>query len=203
MTAPALLCPQHDPAHRPAGDAFDAGHQLHLPCPAAAAVVPHPLDDLPQLHVALREVRLGKHAVLPAPIAPDPQQPARERGERLVHCLGADRQWVIPIAAPVALGLMSPFHVARRTSSLNSSTAASPRRSCSSASISCTGPNRVERFWDAVTIRGSLAGCAGRLRSVTASLMTGAALPGLGGFAVTIRFGMAGEVFRFRARFGL
>ena len=30
---------RHDPPHRPAAGALDAGQQLHLPCPAAAAVV--------------------------------------------------------------------------------------------------------------------------------------------------------------------
>ena len=38
---------QHDPPHRPAADALDAGEQLRLrlPCPAAAAVVTHLRDD--------------------------------------------------------------------------------------------------------------------------------------------------------------
>ena len=128
---------------------------------------------------------------------------------------------------------------ARRAISRNSSIAASPRRWCSSASISCTGPNRVELLRDAVmiadfraacggsaraasrsaiiwsgpipcfgrgffavTMRGPVmvAGCAGCFRSVTASAMAGAA--GFGCFALTIRIGMAGDRFRFRARFG-
>jgi hypothetical protein len=37
-----LACHQHDPPHRPAADAIDAGEQLGPPCPAAAAVVPPP-----------------------------------------------------------------------------------------------------------------------------------------------------------------
>jgi hypothetical protein len=71
-----------------AGRAFNSGQQFHPPCPAAASIVAHALE----LHVALREVRLGEHAVLSAPIAPDPQQPRRERGERFVHRLGAGRK---------------------------------------------------------------------------------------------------------------
>jgi hypothetical protein len=37
---------QHDPAHRAAGHALDAGEQFRLPCPAAAAVVAHALEDM-------------------------------------------------------------------------------------------------------------------------------------------------------------
>ena len=37
----AVGADQHDPPHRPAADALDAGEQLHLPRAAAAAVVPH------------------------------------------------------------------------------------------------------------------------------------------------------------------
>ena len=36
-----VLADQRDPPHRPAAGALDAGEQLHLPCPAAAAVVTH------------------------------------------------------------------------------------------------------------------------------------------------------------------
>ena len=52
-------------------------------------------------------------------------------------------------------------------------------------------------------MRGTLIpdACAG-FRSVTASPMTGAAGPGFGFFALTIRIGIAGDCFRFRARFG-
>ena len=49
--------------------------------------MPHELDDLPQQVVALREVRLGKHAVLATAVTGDPQQPRRESRERLVHRL--------------------------------------------------------------------------------------------------------------------
>ena len=45
-----------------------------------------------------------------------------------------------------------------------------------------------------------VAGCAGRLRSVAASLMTG--VDGFGCFALTIRCGIGGDCFRLRARFG-
>jgi hypothetical protein len=65
----------------------------------------------------------------------------------------------------------------------------------------CTGPNRVERFGLAVTMRGPVmaAACAGRLRSITASPMAGAIGPGFR--AVMIRIGMATGVFRFGGRF--
>jgi len=43
--ARSLPFPQHDPPHRPAADALDTGDQLHLPCPAAAPVVAHPVED--------------------------------------------------------------------------------------------------------------------------------------------------------------
>jgi hypothetical protein len=43
---------QHDPPHRPIGDALDACHQFHLASPAAATIVAHvrhigPLHPLP------------------------------------------------------------------------------------------------------------------------------------------------------------
>jgi hypothetical protein len=44
---------QHDAPHWPAAGALDAGQQLHLPCPAAAAVVAHAGDDVADQHVAL------------------------------------------------------------------------------------------------------------------------------------------------------
>ena len=41
----SLPLAQHDPPHRAAADALDAGEQLRLPCPAAAAVVAHLRKD--------------------------------------------------------------------------------------------------------------------------------------------------------------
>ena len=41
----------------------------------ATSIVAHALDDLPQQLVALREVRLGKHAVLATAVASDPHEP--------------------------------------------------------------------------------------------------------------------------------
>jgi hypothetical protein len=53
----------------------DVGHQLRSPRLAAAAIMAHPRQDLPEQHVAPIEVRLSKHAVFSASIARDPQQP--------------------------------------------------------------------------------------------------------------------------------
>ena len=86
--------------------------------------------------------------------------------------------------------------MALRTISRNSASAASPRRLCSSASISCTGPKRVMRLGDAVTMRGTeiAAACAADLRGVATALsMTGPVC--FGGFALTIRCGMGGDSF--------
>ena len=47
-----LPLPQHDPPHQPAADALDAGEQFRLPCPPAAAVVAHPVDDVADRCVA-------------------------------------------------------------------------------------------------------------------------------------------------------
>jgi hypothetical protein len=83
-----LAADQHDPTHRPTAGALDAGEQLHLPCPAAAAVVPHPVEDVADQHVALRPARLGKHPLLAAPVAGDPQEPTRKRGKRFGQRFG-------------------------------------------------------------------------------------------------------------------
>lgn len=89
--------------------------------------------------------------------------------------------------------------MARRTSSLNNSTAASPRLWCSAASISWTGPNRVEVFLGTVTMRGLVMGTIG---AYGGGGLSGGHF-GLGSAALTIRIGMAGDCFLFRARFGL
>jgi len=72
-----------------AADALDAGKQLRLPCPAAAPVVAHLVDDVADQHGALRGVHLVHHALLPAPRTRDAQEPRRERIERLIE----RRQW--------------------------------------------------------------------------------------------------------------
>ena len=55
-------------------------------------------------------VRLVDHVHLAAAVALDAQGPARERGERLVQGLGAGRQRVVAVAAPVALGRLTSCH---------------------------------------------------------------------------------------------
>jgi hypothetical protein len=45
---------------------------LGPPCPAAAAVVAHPGNDLTERQVAPRRVHLGQYAALPASVAGDP-----------------------------------------------------------------------------------------------------------------------------------
>ena len=79
---------------------------------------------------------------------------------------------------------------ARRAISRNSSIAASPRRWCSSASISCTGPNRVELLRDAVMIADFRAACGGSARAASRSaIIWSGPIPcfGRGFFAVTMR----------------
>jgi hypothetical protein len=112
------------------------------PCPAAAAVVAHAVDDVPDQHVASIHVRLVEHAVLPAPIAGDSHEPLRKSTERLVQGFPAGRQRLGAIAAPVACRDRPGGHsVARRTISRNSASAASPRRRCSSVVRSGASPN--------------------------------------------------------------
>jgi hypothetical protein len=90
-----LASDQHNPPRRPAAGAFDAGQQLHLPCPTAAAVMAHAGDDIADRHIAPLHVRLVEHAVLPAPIAGDPEEPRREGLERLGQ--GIARRFRCPV----------------------------------------------------------------------------------------------------------
>ena len=90
--------------YRPDADALDAGEQLRLSCPAATAVVRHPRDDVADWHGAPLHMRLVDHLHLPAAVALDPQEPGRERAERLVEGLGTGRQWVGAVAEPVSPG---------------------------------------------------------------------------------------------------
>jgi hypothetical protein len=50
---------QYDASHRPAAGALDAGEQLYLPGPAAAAVVTHPIEN-----IADRQGRCAERASL-------------------------------------------------------------------------------------------------------------------------------------------
>src|ERR1700704_3377662 len=125
----------------------------------------HPLDDVPDQHVALpRRMRLGEHPLLAAPIAGDPHEPRRERPERLVEGLGASRQRVGAVAAPVPARDRPGGHsVAWRTISRNSAAAASPRRRGSSGGMSGTSPNQLLRRFTVTIVgfRSSLAGAGG------------------------------------------
>ena len=56
----AALLHQHDPPHRPAGDALDAGQQLDFTSPAATSIVAHALDDIAEQHVPPVKVGLDK-----------------------------------------------------------------------------------------------------------------------------------------------
>jgi hypothetical protein len=48
-------------------------------------------------------VRLLEHPFLPAPLAGGAHESARARGERLVESLGAGREVIVAVAAPVTL----------------------------------------------------------------------------------------------------
>jgi hypothetical protein len=97
----ALPLLQHDPPHRTAAGAIDAGQQLRPARAPAAAVAAHPVEDVADQHLALGHVRLGDHPLLPAAIAHDPQEPRRERAQRLVEGLLAGRQQVVTVGRPL------------------------------------------------------------------------------------------------------
>jgi hypothetical protein len=90
----AVVADQHDPPHWPAADTLDAGEQLHHPRAAAAAVVPHALDDVADQHFAVRQGPGDQPLLLAAAIAHDPQEPRRERAQRLAQRFRARRQRV-------------------------------------------------------------------------------------------------------------
>ena len=98
-----------------ARDALDAGQQLDLASPTATTIVAHALDDIAKQHFTPVKVGLDEEPSFPHRSHLIAQHPGRERGERLVHHLGAGRQRVIPIAAPVAFGYLRPA-IARRLS---------------------------------------------------------------------------------------
>jgi hypothetical protein len=75
---------QHHPAHGPGG-AGNAGEQLGECRPAAAAVMAHAGEQIPDAQVteaSQRHVRLGKVALTLAALALDAQEPATERAQR-------------------------------------------------------------------------------------------------------------------------
>ena len=121
----------------------------------------HALEDVTQGPIAPRRMGLVDHAVLAAAVAGDPQEPRRERPQRLGQGFGSGRQRVGAVATPVASGRHDQsLPVARRTISRHSASAASPRRRCSSGITSGASPNLPGRRF-AVTIadlRSSLAG---------------------------------------------
>ena len=94
MSGPTSLAHQHDAPYRPAADALDPGQQLHLPCPAAAAIVTHPWNDVPDQHVALLRMRLGV-AVWSLPTTPRADARPAERVSRAGSTVG-------PAAGPSA-----------------------------------------------------------------------------------------------------
>jgi len=71
--ATPLLRSQHDLPHRPATGAVDAGDQLDLPGPTAAAVVAHTGEEIAERQGALCSGRVGlrQHARLVAAVALD------------------------------------------------------------------------------------------------------------------------------------
>jgi hypothetical protein len=71
LRAPASARSQNDLPHRTAARALDAGQQFHPPCPAAAAVMAHSVEDGTDRRVALRGVRLVDHPVSAAAVAGD------------------------------------------------------------------------------------------------------------------------------------
>ena len=74
------------------------------PAPPTAAVVAHPGDDVAERHDAvLCGVRFVEHALLPAALTGDAQEPRRKRGEGFVESLSAG-QVVVAVGSPVAAG---------------------------------------------------------------------------------------------------
>ena len=69
----AVSLHQHDPPHRPTGDALDAGQQLDLASPTSTTIVAHALDDIAKQHFPPLKVGLDEEPVLPAPVASDAQ----------------------------------------------------------------------------------------------------------------------------------
>ena len=62
----------------------------------------HALEDVTQGPIAPRRMGLVDHAVLAAAVAGDPQEPRRERPQRLGQGFGSGRQRVGAVATPVA-----------------------------------------------------------------------------------------------------
>jgi hypothetical protein len=68
------------------------------------AIVTHPRDDVADQHLAMYQVCLGDHPLLAAAVAHNPQEPRRERAQRLVEGFLSGRQRVVPVAPPVPSG---------------------------------------------------------------------------------------------------
>src|SRR4051794_20220546 len=64
----------------------------------------HAGKDIAQCPVPPFGVRLVDHLHPATAVAPDPQEPRRERPERLDQRAGWRGQWVVAVAAPVPLG---------------------------------------------------------------------------------------------------
>jgi hypothetical protein len=98
---------------RPA-DALDTGHKPRLSRQPAAAVVAHLVEDGTDLHIAPWHVRLVDQLNLVTAITFDPRKPRRKSVERFVEGLGASRERIGAVAAPMALWRW-PGHPERRT----------------------------------------------------------------------------------------
>jgi hypothetical protein len=165
---PSLPLPQHDPPHRPAACAFDAGDQICLSHSAAASVVAHSIEDGPDRQNALCGVRLIEQPLLATALASHPQEPRRERGERLVQGLGAGGQRAGAVAPPVA-SWDGPAHADGRWPHL-------PRSSAVASGSSAAG-----------VLRSARCDCA-RFRLVVATVLTDiSALSLSGGRSATCR----------------
>ena len=82
-----LPADQHDPPHRPAGDALDAGEQLHPPCPSTAAVVPQLGEEIANRQVAPARGGVGANT-LPKPTAANLRRVAETpAARRAINCI--------------------------------------------------------------------------------------------------------------------
>jgi hypothetical protein len=90
---------QHDPPHRPAAHAIDAGQQFRLQCPAAASLVPGAGDEIAEWQVPLASGDVGfvQYPRLAAAVTLDAQEPRREgpqgRLEGFVAIAAPDGPW--------------------------------------------------------------------------------------------------------------
>ena len=101
---------QQDSPHRATGDALDAGQQLRPARTAAAAAVPHAVEDVSDQHVAVYQVYFGNQLLFATAVSHDAEEPRRKRAQRLVQGLLAGGQRVVAVAAPAAHGDACPGH---------------------------------------------------------------------------------------------